>query len=719
MVINDQDIFTKIIGLAHNPLTPVEPQLKLYRKKFPRIEVFLSHWKSFEYAASVLDGVRALQKIRLGKPDSYVEVARSFLSTILNRHGLAEIKLDIEIKELSEYASNFAQVRYQFDEVNSNLHVVIEYQPNQNRKEDFMPLMLLHELRHVYQGLILKVPYQKQDDSPHEIDARAYQELGYQVSKWMQSNFKLFDVIFDFAYDYVPYKHKDLLQKDVDALCSDNFTNLFSLVQHQTSSSEVIWARIFHILYLRLWMKKFIAQCMLLVQQDPLPMEEIVQARSYLIESFSPDKPLSNCQDKQLQSAWHESLSYIHNRLGVIIESGQQSNFVGAIEMYCMAASDALNAIKKFPYSRYAKYLAQNIAEVSRLLNSNKLLSISDEIYANWYGFWHFKMFQDWLVKNSRKFSLDSSIALNNISEFHSKELSKVPPYSTNRKYGVDLVKEHGIACELMRDMVTASVIQYQLNPSSKVSISHFWMIRYLVLHEKELADESSKSPSIFHSNLHRLAFESLIPTIKVDELVTLVHDLDEKVKEFSGGNYRSELKSKAELLPKDQNLISLNTRKKVGVKRHEVKRVPRNIFATGLVTVAFLVLLAPKVLKYDLFELSQPSLPSENLTEPDNTQILESSFPKTKCGDSLPNETEAYPIIVYRVYVDLTEDNLNSVNTSFCEDAFIKFREDTAERVIQVASFTSPERANSFKELMVSKFGSAEVGEAVISSKQ
>jgi len=757
MSLDDQDIFTKVNKLAHNPLTPVEPQLSLYIRRFPQIADFLNHWTSFEYPASVLDGVRALQKFQSDKPDSYIEVARSLLSASLIRHGLAEIKLNIGIRELSGSASNFAQVRHEFDETNNILHVLIEHQPNQNKKEDFMPLMLLHELRYVYQGMILKVPYQSQDDSPHEIDARAYQEIGYQVSKWMQSNVKLLwmqsnvkslDVIFYFAYDYAPYKPEDYLSKDVDRFCSESFVSILSFFQNQTSSPEVIWARIFHILHLRLQMNKAIAQCMLLVQQKPLPMEEIVQARSYLLEKFSPDDPLSNSQDKQLQSAWHESLSYIHNRLGVIIESGQQSDSVSAVKMYRMAASDALNAIKTFPYSRYAKYLAQNIAEIARLLNSNKILLTSDEIYTKWYGFWHIEMFQDWLIKNSRRFSSDSSVELN-ISEFRSKELSKAPPYYTNRKYGVDLVKEYGISCSLMRDMVTASVLQYQLNPSSKISISHSWTIRYLVLHKKELANETNTSPSEFHSNLHGLAFEALIPSSRVNELVMLAHNLDKQITNLLTGSGSNESKKDAEPSQKidriervsrpsvklryestGKNSVgsssqrtnnesnetrdsrSLNAFEKTNAKQRKKWVIPGTILTVVIIFISISFLPTHRTLNNSSSESSSKYLPNDN-------QTLEGSFPKPNCGDPRPDDPGAYPVSFYPVYIDFTESNLRTIKSNFCTNAFSRIRLSTGERVIQVASFTNIDRANSLSDLMMKRFGSGEVGQpTVIPSK-
>ncbi len=693
MSLDDQDIFTKVNKLAHNPLTPVEPQLSLYIRKFPQIADFLNHWTSFEYPASVLDGVRALQKFQSGKPDSYIEVARSLLSASLIRHGLAKIKLNIGIRELSGSASNFAQVRHQFDEANNILHVLIEHQPNQNKKEDFMPLMLLHELRHVYQGMILKVPYQSQDDSPHEIDARAYQEIGYQVSKWMQSNCKLLDldIVFYYAYDYVPYKLEDNLSEDVDEFCSEGFVGILSFFQNQTSSPEVIWARIFHILHLRLQMNKAIAQCMLLVQQKPLPMEEIVQARSYLLEKFSPDDPLSNSQDKQLQSAWHESLSYIHNRLGVIIESGQQSNSVGAVEMYRMAASDALNAIKTFPYSRYAKYLAQNIAEIARLLNSNNFRSISDEIYANWYGSWHIQVFQDWLTSSSRKFSSTFLVVCNGTNIFYSEHLSKIPSYSENRKYGVDLAQEYNLSCPLMRDMLTAAVLQYQLNPSSTSSALNFQSIQYLVLNEKELANELNISSSEVHSKLHQLAFSPLIPSSRVNELVMLVHNLDKQINLLTGSD-TNESRKDAE---RRKKWIVLGT-----------------ILALGFVFISIPFLLTHKALNVSLSERS-----SEHLYN--GSQTLEGSFPKPNCGDPLPDDSRSYPVSVYPVYVDFTKSNLRAIRSYFCANASTPIRLSTGEKVIQVASFTDIDRANSLKNLMIKRFGSGEVGQPTIRSSK
>lgn len=89
-------------------------------------------------------------------------------------------------------------------------------------------------------------------------------------------------------------------------------------------------------------------------------------------------------------------------------------------------------------------------------------------------------------------------------------------------------------------------------------------------------------------------------------------------------------------------------------------------------------------------------------------------SFPQKYCGDKLPNDSKTNTAKLYPVFIDYNESNLQTVRTNYCRDAFKKPSKDKGQEAIQVASFTSEERANQFKEFLESKLGSvsAEVGE-------
>jgi hypothetical protein len=98
-----------------------------------------------------------------------------------------------------------------------------------------------------------------------------------------------------------------------------------------------------------------------------------------------------------------------------------------------------------------------------------------------------------------------------------------------------------------------------------------------------------------------------------------------------------------------------------------------------------------------------------------ERTEFDSVSFPKITCGDSLPDNPNAYPVTFYPVFIDYTESIFQSVTSEFCQDAIKKFREVAGKDAIQVASFTSLERANQFEKFMKKKFGSGQVGEPTL----
>lgn len=79
-------------------------------------------------------------------------------------------------------------------------------------------------------------------------------------------------------------------------------------------------------------------------------------------------------------------------------------------------------------------------------------------------------------------------------------------------------------------------------------------------------------------------------------------------------------------------------------------------------------------------------------------------SFPLDACGDKLPDDQKVYPVSLYPVFLEYSEEKLTQVKSSFCRDAIKKFREATGKDEIQVASFIGSERANQFKEFISAK---------------
>jgi hypothetical protein len=91
-------------------------------------------------------------------------------------------------------------------------------------------------------------------------------------------------------------------------------------------------------------------------------------------------------------------------------------------------------------------------------------------------------------------------------------------------------------------------------------------------------------------------------------------------------------------------------------------------------------------------------------------------SFPLDACGDKLPDDQKVYPVSLYPVFLEYSEEKLSQVKSSFCRDAIKKVRESTGKDEIQVASFIGTERANQFKEFMSAKVGiSGSIGQPTV----
>lgn len=113
----------------------------------------------------------------------------------------------------------------------------------------------------------------------------------------------------------------------------------------------------------------------------------------------------------------------------------------------------------------------------------------------------------------------------------------------------------------------------------------------------------------------------------------------------------------------------------------------------------------------------SPPPKPAVPSTPPNSFDSV--SFPKESCGDSLPSDQKAYPVNLYPVFIDYSEANLKAITSGFCSDAFATNRKKTNKKSIQVASFIGIERATEFKEFMIKKLKSGEIGEPSVIEAQ
>lgn len=85
-------------------------------------------------------------------------------------------------------------------------------------------------------------------------------------------------------------------------------------------------------------------------------------------------------------------------------------------------------------------------------------------------------------------------------------------------------------------------------------------------------------------------------------------------------------------------------------------------------------------------------------------------SFPRSTCGDKLPNNNSAYPLKYYPIFIKNTKDNLQAVKERFCADAFVMKDKVTGEEFIQVASFYT-QKGSEFLLLMEQNFGETILG--------
>jgi len=85
--------------------------------------------------------------------------------------------------------------------------------------------------------------------------------------------------------------------------------------------------------------------------------------------------------------------------------------------------------------------------------------------------------------------------------------------------------------------------------------------------------------------------------------------------------------------------------------------------------------------------------------------------FPKSSCGDPLPADSSLYPVQFFPVFVDYTDDSLSMIQRNYCQDAIRNLREEIGRNSIQVASFTSLQKAESFRDFLSREFEGADVG--------
>ncbi|MEL7509580.1 MAG: tetratricopeptide repeat protein [Cyanobacteria bacterium J06554_1] len=95
------------------------------------------------------------------------------------------------------------------------------------------------------------------------------------------------------------------------------------------------------------------------------------------------------------------------------------------------------------------------------------------------------------------------------------------------------------------------------------------------------------------------------------------------------------------------------------------------------------------------------------------NNPFTSTLFPQVSCGDDRPSDPSLYPIKMYPIYIDDTDENLQRVRGEFCNDAFVNKQAGQ----IQVASFHKRDLGHYFHILMEQEFGNAYTGAASVYS--
>ena len=111
--------------------------------------------------------------------------------------------------------------------------------------------------------------------------------------------------------------------------------------------------------------------------------------------------------------------------------------------------------------------------------------------------------------------------------------------------------------------------------------------------------------------------------------------------------------------------------------------------------------------LGFTAMSLFKPS----TLLQPQANPFETVQYPQPACGDPLPTNANDFPVDLYPVFVNNSPSTHSTVVANFCRDAFVTKRKDSGIHSIQVASFSSQQRAAQFAQFMMQKVGSAEVG--------
>jgi len=200
------------------------------------------------------------------------------------------------------------------------------------------------------------------------------------------------------------------------------------------------------------------------------------------------------------------------------------------------------------------------------------------------------------------------------------------------------------------------------------------------------------------------LSFESTARSLVFMNPIFSSLSFDQRVSVFKAVNQNSKFQELVKLVSESQSILD---EKAIDLSSDIALSVAKSQVAKSEVT-------KPQVPQSP--SVTAPSKPTPVATpvQPNNSSnpFDKVQFPQPVCGDTLPTDLKAYPVKLYPVFVDYSESNLQTVQSKFCQDALSKTREKTGKEAIQVGSFLTVDRANTFKEFLLKNIGSGEVGE-------
>jgi hypothetical protein len=116
-----------------------------------------------------------------------------------------------------------------------------------------------------------------------------------------------------------------------------------------------------------------------------------------------------------------------------------------------------------------------------------------------------------------------------------------------------------------------------------------------------------------------------------------------------------------------------------------------------------YVIQIQPKVKKEDFnlsFRLQRPNY------------FASQSFPQTICGDQKPQASGVDSVQFYPVNISYSPSSLQFAITNYCGDAYQKTESSTGNKLIQISSFLSQEKAQEFADFVNERMNGAVVGE-------